>query len=60
MSGRTDDEPHEYGGGFRERLQAGTHTIFVCRVVDADVGDRTPMIYSSGGFFDGGALTALR
>ena len=44
----------------RERLQASTHTIFICRVVDAEVSERTPMIYSAGGFFDGGALTALR
>lgn len=43
----------------RERLQASTHTIFICRVVDATVTDRTPMVYSAGGFFDGGALTAL-
>lgn len=43
----------------RERLQASTHTIFICRVVDAAVTDRTPMVYSAGGFFDGGALTAL-
>ncbi|RAJ56608.1 flavin reductase (DIM6/NTAB) family NADH-FMN oxidoreductase RutF [Streptomyces sp. Amel2xB2] len=43
----------------RERLQASTHTVFVCRVVDVDVTDRIPMVYSAGGFFDGGALTAL-
>jgi flavin reductase (DIM6/NTAB) family NADH-FMN oxidoreductase RutF len=43
----------------RERLQASTHTIFVCRVMDAEISDRTPMIYSAGGFFDGGALSAL-
>jgi flavin reductase (DIM6/NTAB) family NADH-FMN oxidoreductase RutF len=43
----------------RERLQASTHTVFICRVVDAGVTDRTPMVYSAGGFFDGGALTAL-
>ncbi|WP_257003895.1 flavin reductase family protein [Streptomyces sp. SA15] len=43
----------------RERLQASTHTIFVCRVVDAAVTERTPMIYRAGGFFDGGALTDL-
>ena len=43
----------------RERLQASTHTVFVCRVVDAAVSDRTPMIYSAGRFFDGGNLTPL-
>jgi flavin reductase (DIM6/NTAB) family NADH-FMN oxidoreductase RutF len=43
----------------RERLQASTHTLFVCRVVHATVSDRHAMVYSAGRFFDGGALTAL-
>lgn len=43
----------------RERLQASTHTIFICRVVDADVTDLHPMVYSAGQFFDGGELTPL-
>jgi flavin reductase (DIM6/NTAB) family NADH-FMN oxidoreductase RutF len=43
----------------RERLQASTHTVFVCRVVDAAVSDRTPMIYSAGRFFHGETLTPL-
>lgn len=43
----------------RERLQASTHTIFICRVVDAAVTDLHPMVYSAGRFFDGGALTPL-
>ena len=43
----------------RERLQASTHTVFMCRVVHAEVGDRHPMVYSAGKFFDGGNLTAL-
>jgi flavin reductase (DIM6/NTAB) family NADH-FMN oxidoreductase RutF len=43
----------------RERLQASTHTVFICRVVDAAVTDRTPMVYSAGRFFDGRALTPL-
>jgi flavin reductase (DIM6/NTAB) family NADH-FMN oxidoreductase RutF len=43
----------------RERLQASTHTLFVCRVVHATVSDRPPMIYSAGKLFDGGALTPL-
>ena len=43
----------------RERLQASTHTVFICRVVHATVGDRHPMVYSAGKFFDGGALTPL-
>ena len=43
----------------RERLQASTHTLFVCRVVHASVSDRHAMVYSAGKFFDGGALTPL-
>lgn len=44
----------------RERLQASTHTVVIGRVVHATVsGDRSPMIYSASGFFDGGALTPL-
>jgi flavin reductase (DIM6/NTAB) family NADH-FMN oxidoreductase RutF len=43
----------------RERLQASTHTVFMCRVVHAEVDDRDPMIYSAGKFFDGGSLAAL-
>ncbi|NGO72367.1 flavin reductase family protein [Streptomyces boncukensis] len=43
----------------RERLQASTHTVFVCRVVHAAVTERDPMVYSAGKFFDGGALPPL-
>jgi flavin reductase (DIM6/NTAB) family NADH-FMN oxidoreductase RutF len=43
----------------RERLQASTHTVFICRVVSAAVAERPPMVYSAGRFFDGGAMTPL-
>lgn len=43
----------------RERLRASTHTVFMCRVVHADVSDRDAMIYSAGKFFDGGTLAPL-
>ncbi len=43
----------------RERLQASTHTLFVCRVLHATVSDRHPMVYSGGSLFDGAALTPL-
>lgn len=43
----------------RERLQASTHTVFICRVVEAHVTDRSPMVYSAGQFFDGGSLAPL-
>jgi flavin reductase (DIM6/NTAB) family NADH-FMN oxidoreductase RutF len=66
-----DWEPGPFGSPFigrsgaqmeveiRERLQASTHTLFICRVRHATVGDRPPMIYSAGKFFDSGALTPL-
>ncbi|MCT2594579.1 flavin reductase family protein [Streptomyces sp. N2-109] len=43
----------------RERLQASTHTIFVCRAVHAAAFENHPMVYSAGKFFDGGALAPL-
>ncbi|SHJ36007.1 NADH-FMN oxidoreductase RutF, flavin reductase (DIM6/NTAB) family [Nocardiopsis flavescens] len=43
----------------RERLRASTHTVFICRVVHADVTDGAPMVYSAGRFFDGAALPPL-
>jgi flavin reductase (DIM6/NTAB) family NADH-FMN oxidoreductase RutF len=43
----------------RERLQASTHTVFICRVVHAAVSDLSPMIYSAGRFYDAGALPPL-
>jgi len=43
----------------RERLRASTHTVFLGRVVHAEVGDRSAMVYSAGKFFDGGALAPL-
>ena len=43
----------------RERLQASTHTIFICRVVHATVTDHPPMVYSAGSFFDGASLQQL-
>jgi len=43
----------------RERIRASTHTIFIGRVVDATVSDAAPMVYASGGFFDGGRLEPL-
>ncbi len=43
----------------RERLQASTHTVFICRVMHAVVTDNPPMVYSAGAFFDGGRLPRL-
>lgn len=43
----------------RERLQASTHTIFICRVLYAQVTDHDPMVYAAGAFYDGGNLSSL-
>lgn len=43
----------------RERFQAKTHTIFVCRVRHAEVSDNEPMVYKAGRFYDGDQLSPL-
>lgn len=43
----------------RERFQAKTHTLFLCRVRHAQVADVAPMVYKAGRFFDGADLTEL-
>ncbi len=43
----------------RERLQASTHTVFICRVVAAEVTDLPPVVYSSGKFFSSEGLSPL-
>ncbi|HEY0890434.1 MAG TPA: flavin reductase family protein [Nocardioides sp.] len=43
----------------RERLRASTHSVFICRVLHADVTDTAPMIYSAGEFFDSNHLRPL-
>lgn len=43
----------------RERFQAPTHTVFICRIRHAEVGDASPMVYSAGKFYDGAQLTPL-
>ena len=44
----------------RERLQASTHTIFICRVLHAEVTDHHPMVYAAGAFYDGGDFRPLQ
>lgn len=43
----------------RERLQASTHTVFICRVVDAEVSDVPPVVYAAGRFYDSEGLDPL-
>lgn len=43
----------------QERFQAKTHTVFICRVRHAEIGNTAPMVYKAGRFFDGAELTGL-
>lgn len=43
----------------RERYQAQTHTVFVCRVHHAEVSGDDPMIYRAGKFYRGSQLSPL-
>lgn len=43
----------------RERFQAKTHTIFVCRVRHAELGADDPMIYRAGKFYHSDDLRPL-
>ncbi len=43
----------------RQRFQAKTHTIFICRVRHAEVGEDEPMIYKSGQFYNSEKLLEL-
>ena len=43
----------------QERFQAKTHTVFICRVRHAEIGDTSPMVYKAGHFFHGAELAEL-
>ncbi|QUW17813.1 flavin reductase [Agrococcus sp. Marseille-Q4369] len=43
----------------KERFQAKTHTVFIARVIHADVGEAVPIVYKAGQFYDGASLTEL-
>lgn len=42
-----------------DRIPAGTHTIFLCRVLAAASHGRPPLVYLGGGFYDGDKLVPL-
>ena len=42
-----------------ERIPAGTHTIFLCRVIAARSHGRPPLVYLGGGYFDGTKLVPM-
>ena len=59
--GSTDAPLIDNAAGYLEaaveqRHSAGTHTIFVGRVVEADATRRAPLIYLNGSFYDGAEL----
>lgn len=43
----------------RDRFQARTHTIFICRIRHAEVTEADPMIYRAGGFYHSDNLRPL-
>ncbi len=43
----------------QERFQAKTHTVFICRVRHAEIGNTAPIVYKAGHFFDGATLSEL-
>ena len=43
----------------RERFQAKTHTVFICRVRHAEDSETAPMVYQAGRFFDSEGLSQL-
>jgi flavin reductase (DIM6/NTAB) family NADH-FMN oxidoreductase RutF len=42
-----------------QRIPAGTHTIFIGRVIAAHASDRPPLVYFNSAFFDGAQLTSV-
>lgn len=41
------------------RVEAGTHSVFFGRVIGVETSGLPPLVYSGGGFFDGGRLLAV-
>lgn len=54
-----DGSPASLEAEIRERFQAKTHTVFICRVRHAEVSEADPIIYKAGQFFDSKGLTQL-
>lgn len=43
----------------KERFQAKTHTVFIAKVIHAEIGAAEPMVYKAGRFYDGADLAEL-
>jgi steroid delta-isomerase-like uncharacterized protein len=54
-----DGSPACLEAEIRERFQAKTHTVFICRVRHAEVTEASPIIYKAGRFYDSDDLTQL-
>ncbi|MHA7179619.1 flavin reductase [Arthrobacter sp. MDB2-24] len=54
-----DGSPASLEAEIRERFQAKTHTVFICRVRHAEVVETAPIIYKAGRFYDSDNLTQL-
>lgn len=42
-----------------QQVLAGTHTIFICRVLAVETSSIPPLVYSAGGFYDGARLVEV-
>ncbi|GAA3665899.1 hypothetical protein GCM10023081_00860 [Arthrobacter ginkgonis] len=54
-----DGSPASLEAEIRERFQAKTHTVFICRVRHAEVTEASPIVYKAGRFYDSDDLTQL-
>ncbi|MGJ9403488.1 flavin reductase [Arthrobacter sp. KK5.5] len=54
-----DGSPASLEAEIRERFQATTHTVFICRVRHAEVTGASPIVYKAGRFFDSDNLTQI-
>lgn len=54
-----DGSPASLEAEIRDRFQAKTHTVFICRVGHAEVTDADPMLYKAGSFYDSDSLTQI-
>lgn len=54
-----DGSPAALEAEIRERFQAKTHTVFICRVRHAEVSEASPIIYKAGRFYDSDDLSQL-
>lgn len=55
-----DDSPASLEAEIKERFQAKTHTVFICRVRHAEVVEEAdPIVYKAGRFYDSEDLTQL-